>query len=233
MGAVDSGPLPEKDAATGGCPSGSLQCAGSCVDTRVDKLHCGACGHACALGEHCEGSFCTAGCAATETVCGGGCANLKTDVKNCGACGKVCPDVSVGAPAATCEAGVCRAKITVEANIDKAADFILDGDSVSWVYSPPGIPAEEMGGNVPDTILLNGAPWAVVWGGVPLRSSSLKVPPLGSDPSVQLVSWDAKGLCGSCRAVPDTATPGVVRVRLYDEPAEAHVFVLSVSYTTK
>jgi len=43
--------------------------AGSCVDSRTARAHCGGCNIACALGETCEGSVCTRGAA-----CPGGCA---------------------------------------------------------------------------------------------------------------------------------------------------------------
>ncbi|WP_438022855.1 hypothetical protein [Sorangium sp. So ce233] len=39
------------------CPSGEAYCAGACVDTETDPLHCGACDHDCQGGD-CEASAC-------------------------------------------------------------------------------------------------------------------------------------------------------------------------------
>ncbi|WP_437807377.1 hypothetical protein [Sorangium sp. So ce1078] len=39
------------------CPSGETYCAGACVDTASDQLHCGACGHDC-QGGRCDASAC-------------------------------------------------------------------------------------------------------------------------------------------------------------------------------
>ncbi len=40
------------------CSSGLTRCERSCVDTHLDTLNCGACGHACASGEYCVESVC-------------------------------------------------------------------------------------------------------------------------------------------------------------------------------
>ncbi|MBL8685091.1 MAG: hypothetical protein JNK05_38295 [Myxococcales bacterium] len=42
-----------------GCPSGTASCGGSCVDTRTDSAHCGACDRACAAGLVCVDGACS------------------------------------------------------------------------------------------------------------------------------------------------------------------------------
>jgi endo-1,3(4)-beta-glucanase len=46
-----------------GCPSGSLDCGGACVDPERDAGNCGACGNACGLGTTCVGGACRSTCA--------------------------------------------------------------------------------------------------------------------------------------------------------------------------
>ena len=74
-------------------------CASSCVDTRGNTTHCGACGNTCDPGEVCcngacrspaECAGCEGGCSPTETCCNGVCVDLATDEDNCGACDDPC-----------------------------------------------------------------------------------------------------------------------------------------------
>lgn len=54
------------------CPGELDVCGGTCVDTRSDVLHCGACGHVCGTGEACRGGVCGAELATTcESRAGG------------------------------------------------------------------------------------------------------------------------------------------------------------------
>ena len=74
-----------------GCPSGTTDCDGQCIDLETDRLNCGACGVVCAAGEICDGSgVCELSCQEGLEDCGGTCTNLATDRLNCGACGVEC-----------------------------------------------------------------------------------------------------------------------------------------------
>ena len=85
----------------GGCADGLLACAGTCVDTQHDPMHCGGCGQACAGGLVCVGGRCGVACGATATACGEDCVDLQIDPGHCGACDHAC------APGVDCVAGQC------------------------------------------------------------------------------------------------------------------------------
>jgi len=70
-----------------------------CANLQTSEDDCGACGNACALGDHCSSGVC---CAPSETACGGVCKNTASDPANCGTCGKAC---AVGEG---CSAGACN-----------------------------------------------------------------------------------------------------------------------------
>lgn len=94
------------------------KCDGTCINRWSDHENCGACGHACASGETCEGGECTCGDSATQ--CGDVCADLNTDVEHCGACDSAC------SKGKACVMGLCCAGVTA-ANCDgTCAD--LDSD---------------------------------------------------------------------------------------------------------
>ncbi len=115
-----------KGACVGSCPNGGRVCGtvasnttGRCVDVSSDRSNCGACGHACAAGETCEGGTCrtsctplpTAGCdalggscsqcGAASTLCGAVCVDATSDRNNCGGCGKTCGNGQA------CSGGAC------------------------------------------------------------------------------------------------------------------------------
>ena len=46
------------DVCTLQCPSGQLECQSSCVDVKVDNLHCGSCGNSCSAGLSCQEGVC-------------------------------------------------------------------------------------------------------------------------------------------------------------------------------
>jgi hypothetical protein len=117
-GATDGGPdtMEPRDAAEGdgagdggasdgdgdggaSCDGGARACAGRCVDTASDRLHCGACGNRCADGLACREGRCACVPSCAGRVCGDdGCG---------GACGP-CPSPRVCAPdgsACGCPAG--------------------------------------------------------------------------------------------------------------------------------
>ena len=91
---------------TGACTClGALtDCAGACVDVRIDEANCGTCGTACAAGETCAAGACAtsgpdAGCAPAcagrscgDDTCGGTCGDCGADL-SCGGGGQcLCPD---------------------------------------------------------------------------------------------------------------------------------------------
>ena len=98
-GEVDSGTAE----AEAGCPAGTNDCAGTCVDLTTDKANCGACGKACPAALTCTAGSC---CPAPTILCGEKCLDPREDDQNCGACGKACTG------AEHCAAGTCqRSKI--------------------------------------------------------------------------------------------------------------------------
>lgn len=100
----DIAALPDVPADTGTvCGTGMTLCAGACVDTLTDALHCGSCERACPTTQACAAGACA--CAGGGTLCGSACVATATDVANCGACGHVCAAPSHGT--ATCADGAC------------------------------------------------------------------------------------------------------------------------------
>src|SRR5262249_47811935 len=75
----------------GGCIcDGTTRCGSDCVDISIDNAHCGACGHACPMGQLCGAGQCSLSCPLGQTGCNGRCADVMTDGENCGACGHAC-----------------------------------------------------------------------------------------------------------------------------------------------
>jgi hypothetical protein len=95
------------------CPSGTVDCGGTCTNTSTDANNCGTCGHVCLPvtiqpipggpsntipqicsagiccpdGQYNSGGMC---CPTGETNCSGTCYNLQTDFNHCGSCGMDC-----------------------------------------------------------------------------------------------------------------------------------------------
>jgi hypothetical protein len=84
----------------GGCPSGQVDCNGTCTNPQYDPANCGNCGTACPAGDFCSQGTCASQCLGS-TLCGTACVNTDTDPNNCGGCGTVCPSGEV------CSVGVC------------------------------------------------------------------------------------------------------------------------------
>jgi hypothetical protein len=61
--------------AKGRCPTGFVNCRGTCVKTQSNSSHCGGCFIQCSQNEAC---------------CGGRCSDLCSDSSNCGFCGNAC-----------------------------------------------------------------------------------------------------------------------------------------------
>lgn len=103
-----AGPAPTADAGgaadAGRCPPGQTRCDGLCVDTRVDRAHCGACGTTCDEGHVCATGACTRSCPPGQSVCGAACVDLSTSSDHCGACGEAC------GPNEVCSADGCVAR---------------------------------------------------------------------------------------------------------------------------
>ncbi len=81
------------------CLPGQMLCNGTCVDTSVDVLNCGACGNVCPLGKACNNGTCS--CLAGLNLCNGTCTDTSFDLRNCGKCGNICP------PGKDCIKGEC------------------------------------------------------------------------------------------------------------------------------
>ncbi len=89
------------------CASGTIACAGACVDVASSVAHCGSCGHACQPGQTCTAGNCGVMCPMGQTACAGVCEDLRTSATNCGACGNAC-DAAIPHAGATCAAGSCH-----------------------------------------------------------------------------------------------------------------------------
>lgn len=81
------------------CPTGQVNCYGSCVDLSEDFNNCGACGNYCAQGQTCSNGQCV--CLSGTYCYPEGCADLMTDPQNCGSCDNAC------GPGQSCENGQC------------------------------------------------------------------------------------------------------------------------------
>lgn len=92
-----------------GCPSGSTECDGVCVNTDSDNANCGTCGNACGESEACSEGSCTLACPGGWDDCDGACVNTDIDREHCGQCDNGCDAGQVcdggGTCAATCQAG--------------------------------------------------------------------------------------------------------------------------------
>lgn len=84
------------------CQEGMVDCKGSCVNTKTDLKHCGACGASCKVDEACKVGKCESLCSNAETHCSNTCVDTQTDSKHCGACDKACTGLQV------CERGTCK-----------------------------------------------------------------------------------------------------------------------------
>jgi hypothetical protein len=88
------------------CPSGTgMLCTEpgrgeQCVDVRVDRRHCGACGASCPAAASCMAGACRCH-DGTMTVCNAQCVSTMADSANCGRCGNACPS------GGTCRSGAC------------------------------------------------------------------------------------------------------------------------------
>lgn len=110
----------------GCCPelNGLKACNNFCVDTTIDRRHCGDCNVACEDGETCVDGECVPECESgltaqnvccpagevpcgdsccDGTCCGNECVDTQTDPTNCGACGSTCDERTE-----TCFDGQCR-----------------------------------------------------------------------------------------------------------------------------
>ena len=72
------------------CPSGSIECEGSCLDSDSlqDAGYCGTCGAVCRNDQSCHDGGCN--CQPGETECGTSCADLSVSSDHCGKCETAC-----------------------------------------------------------------------------------------------------------------------------------------------
>lgn len=84
--------------------AGFIICGGICYDGANDTTNCGACGHYCPGGQHCEEGHCLCN-DSTLTSCGNWpnlfCTNAQTDFYNCRICDNECDQNAI------CKDGVC------------------------------------------------------------------------------------------------------------------------------
>ena len=99
------------------CPTGQTRCGAVCVNLQSDPRNCGACGHACAVGQVCSAGMCQLVCPTGQTRCGAVCVNLQSDPLNCGACGHACA-VGVDYIRQVCSAGMCVASAATGTRIN-------------------------------------------------------------------------------------------------------------------
>jgi hypothetical protein len=93
------------------CHPGYADCnpAVNGCETRLGTWqHCGACNHACAQGELCQGAACVASCPAPNLVCPGAraCADFAQSALHCGGCNQTC-SAPPGDRTAECVNGDC------------------------------------------------------------------------------------------------------------------------------
>jgi len=93
------------------CPSGQIDCSGTCKNLTNDRENCGYCGFTCAAGQPCSSSQCACGTA----TCGGSSVNTCTTNAHCGVCnnactgGKTCQSGACGCPSGQTDcSGTCR-----------------------------------------------------------------------------------------------------------------------------
>jgi len=61
------------------CPTGQLNCGGTCIDPLSNPNNCGSCGKTCS--GRCSQGIC---CGPNQSACGGQCYNTSSDPKHCG-----------------------------------------------------------------------------------------------------------------------------------------------------
>jgi hypothetical protein len=133
----------------GSCTDGLSLCGASCVDTRANASHCGACGNACSPGNVCVNGACMQSCPASQTLCGGLCVSTRTDREHCGACGNVC------AAGQVCSNGACA--LNCATNLQTCSRGDADGGAGGATAAPAGcLPLGEVcsGGDVPGVVPL-------------------------------------------------------------------------------
>ena len=92
------------------CPSGRIDCGGTCINPQTDEANCGSCGHVCETG---------------RTCCAGDCVDTRTDPAHCGGCARDCVN-------GTCQNGACDCTIA-------GALCEVNGDCCSGICeAPPG-----------------------------------------------------------------------------------------------
>ncbi len=102
---------------TTSCPAELVECDGSCVDTRSDRAHCGACDDACDAGELCSGGACALTCGGdTPDACASGCFDLQSNAEHCGECDNACTG------GAECVDGACACGADEEVCDDTCVD---------------------------------------------------------------------------------------------------------------
>jgi len=104
-----------------GCGEGQSECAGVCVVTSEDDLHCGGCDQPCLDGSTCVDGACS--CGSTLTSCGSSCVDVMTDNAHCGECDAACNSGE------TCDGGECECVVGRTVCPSGCADTSSDPDN--------------------------------------------------------------------------------------------------------
>ncbi len=129
------------------CPSGTMLCGASCVDTNTSTEHCGACDTACAVRSFvdatCAGGTCTYECQSGHDSCNGppgegdadGCEqDVDGDAANCSACGIRCSGDACNDP--VCTSGVCGTRPVMDGRSCTNGDACPGDTCVSGACRP-------------------------------------------------------------------------------------------------
>jgi hypothetical protein len=79
-----------------GCPAGTSDCNGRCVNLQLDSENCGQCGNSCPNAQLCSQGLCGTTCQTPLLQCNMTCVDPRSDADHCGNCAP-CPNVLNGA----------------------------------------------------------------------------------------------------------------------------------------
>jgi hypothetical protein len=89
------------------CEAGLTPCSGTCANLQNDDSNCGACGTACATGQHCSGGTCVCDGVSCQNGCCSGRACIAYSSQSTAACGSAGVACAPCPGEKTCQSGVC------------------------------------------------------------------------------------------------------------------------------
>jgi beta-glucanase (GH16 family) len=122
------------------CARETVSCGGTCVETRADNLHCGACGNKCPVGTACSMGVCEASCSVGQVACGGACIDPRTDAAHCGASGD-CSGANAGTACGsgpTCQDGTCVRFTAPTITTQPASQNVEPGRAATFTVTASG-----------------------------------------------------------------------------------------------